>query len=290
MFCRLALLLCLGMILDGCSSSTANPGESAPSGTAVDGAAEATPEPVVGPSPSPDAAVEAAPEQMMPPPLPPGDAASSAETAAPPPDAATDSAEPVGPVLTYKDFTCSWVLGITTTGEWYRAGFENVVDNARWQVTPIEMGHLEKWADPNNPIWNSAIQSPCTMNSKTPDRIVYTAVKYEWTTVDQFLPAYIAVINNIKTKYPSVKRVDLMTYERAPGDMECAGANRPLDSWIRPVQDQAAAMTAAMFPGFVFILPKWEVKSCADFGLCPHLSGAANALEAKTIGEYFLAN
>jgi len=193
-------------------------------------------------------------------------------------------------VLTYKDFACSWVLGITTTGEWYRAGFEKVVDDARWQVTHVEMGHLEKWADPANPIWNSPIESPCTMNSKTPDRIVYSAVKYEWTTVDQFLPAYIAVINNIKTKYPSVKHVDLMTYERAPGDMECKGANRPYYSWIRPAQDQVAAMVQAMFPDFVTILPKWEVQSCADFGLCPHLSGAANAFEAKTIGEYMLAH
>ena len=30
--------------------------------------------------------------------------------------------------LSSKDFVCSWVLGITTTGEWYRAGFEKVVD------------------------------------------------------------------------------------------------------------------------------------------------------------------
>src|SRR5260370_26125667 len=152
------------------------------------------------------------------------------------------------------------------------------------------MGHLEKWADPANPIWNSPIESPCTMNSKTPDRIVYSAVKYEWTTVDQVVPEDIAVINNIKTKYPSVKHVDLMTYERAPGDMECKGANRPYYSWIRPAQDQVAATVQAMFPDFVTILPKWEVQSCADFGLCPHLSGAANAFEAKTIGEYMLAH
>jgi len=280
MLYRATLLQCLGLILAGCSTSMVNPGE--------------------GTSPGPDkptidaAASEAAPEATAPPPSPPMDADAPQETAPQATvDAAVDSSAPpgpIGPLPTAKDFTCSWVLGITTTGEWYRAGFETVVDNARWQVTPIEMGHLEKWADPANPIWQSGIQSPCTTNSKTPDRIVYMAVKYEWTTVEQFLPAYIAVINNIKTKYPSVKRVDLMTYARGPGDVECKGANRSNDSWIKPVQDQAAAMAAAMFPGFVFIAPKWEVKSCADFGLCPHISGAANQLLAKTIGEYFLMN
>jgi hypothetical protein len=70
--------------------------------------------------------------------------------------------------------------------------------------------------------------------------------------------------------------------------MECKGANRSGSSWIRPGQDEAIAMTVAMFPGFVFSTPKWEVKACSDFGLCPHISAAANADLAKTIGDYFL--
>lgn len=189
---------------------------------------------------------------------------------------------------TSKDFVCSWVLGITTTGEWYKAGFEKVVDDARWQVTPIEMGHLEKWADPNHEIWQSPITSACEKSSQQPDRIVFNATKYEWTTVEEFLPAYVAVVNNIKTKYPSVKRIDLITYGRAPGNMECVDANRPTYSYIKQAQDDAAAMVPAMFPGFVFVAPKWEHKSCSDFGLCPHVSAEANAVLAKTIGEYFL--
>jgi len=189
-----------------------------------------------------------------------------------------------------EDFVCSWILGITTTGEWYKAGFEKVVDDARWQLTAVEMGHLEKWADPQHEIWQSPVQSACTNGSKTPDRIVLNATKYEWTTVEEFLPAYVAVVNNIKTKYPSVKRIDLMTYGRAPGNMECVGANRPSYSYIKAAQDDAAAMLPGMFPGFVFVAPKWEHKACSDFGLCPHVSDAANATLAKTIGAYFLKN
>jgi hypothetical protein len=150
------------------------------------------------------------------------------------------------------------------------------------------MGHLEKWADPNHEIWQSPITSACEKNSKQPDRIVFNATKYEWTTVEEFLPAYVAVIDNIKTKYPSVKRIDLITYGRAPGNVECVGANRSSYSYIKAAQDDAAAMLPAMFPGFVFVAPKWEHKACSDFGLCPHVSAEANAVLAKTIGEYFL--
>ena len=279
MFYRVAPVACFALAVVACSTPmSSNNDASAPKTTGAGGAAapDASPE-TVTPVPVEDAA-------------PPADVVAATDTTAPSPDATGEAPGPEVASVNPQDFTCSWVIGITTTGQWYSAGFEKVVDDARWQNTHVEMGHLEKWADPANPIWNSPIVSPCAMNSKTPDRIVFCAVKYEWTTMEEFLPAYIAVINNIKTKYPSVKHVDLMTYERAPGDMECKGANRPTYSWIKPVQDEAAAMTAAMFPGFISICPKWEVKSCGDFGLCPHLSGAANALEAMTIGQYFLTH
>jgi hypothetical protein len=100
----------------------------------------------------------------------------------------------------------------------------------------------------------------------------------------------VAVVENIKTKYPSVKRIDLITYGRAPGNMECVGANRPSYSYIKAVQDEAAATIPGKYPGFVFVAPKWEHKSCSDFGLCPHVSVEANKTLAKTIGEYFLKN
>ena len=194
---------------------------------------------------------------------------------------------PVG--LRYKDFTCSWVLGIHTTYEWYAAGFEKIVDDARWQVSGIEAAQFS-WANANAGAWNSPITSPCTMNSRTPDRIVFTGVDSASTTVAEFLPQYVSVINIIKMKFPSVKRVDLMTLARAPGDMECKGANRSNSSWIKPAQDDAIAMTVAMFPGFVFATPKLEVKACSDFGLCPHINAAANALVAMENAQWFMDN
>src|SRR6266851_6653468 len=108
------------------------------------------------------------------------------------------------------DFVCSWVLGIHTTYEWFSAGFEKVVDDARWQVSGIEMAQFD-WKDPNSAVWASPITSPCATNSKTPDRIVFCGVDSVSTTVGQFLPEYLSVVNIIKTRFPSVKRIDLMT-------------------------------------------------------------------------------
>ena len=184
-------------------------------------------------------------------------------------------------------YTCSLILGIQTTHEWF-GGFEKVVDSARWELKSQDSAHIEKWADPANAVWSLATESACTQNADKPERIVFMGVNYDYTTVEQFLPKYLAVLNNIKTKYPTVKHVDVMTYTRGPGDKECVGANRSNDSYIKPAQDEAIAMLAAMFPDFVFPAPKWEVQSCADFTLCPHLTGTANALISKTIGAYFL--
>jgi hypothetical protein len=201
------------------------------------------------------------------------------------PDAAAEDAAAPGP------FVCSWVLGIHTTQEWFQAGFLNVVDPTRWEASGIESAQFG-WQDANSGLWTQAFSSAtsCAKNARTPDRIVFCGVDSASTTVAQFLPEYVKVVDNIKTKFPSVKRIDLMTLARAPGDKECIGANRSGSSYIKAAQDDAIAMTVAMYPGFVFSTPKWEVQSCADFGLCPHISLAANMILAKTLGTYFLTH
>jgi hypothetical protein len=199
-----------------------------------------------------------------------------------PVDAAPDGAESAS-------YTCSLILGILTTNEWF-GGFEKVVDNARWEIKYQDSAHLEKWADPNNAVWSLPITSPCAEHQNEPERIVFMGTNYDYDTVELFLPKYVAVLENIKTKYPTVRHVDVMTYTRGPGNKECVGAQRSNDSYIKPAQDEAIAQFAAMNPGVVFPAPKWETASCSDFGLCPHLNGPANAIISKTIGEYFLTH
>ncbi len=177
-------------------------------------------------------------------------------------------------------------MGIQTTNEWF-GKFEKIADAERWELMSEDSAHIEKWADPQSALWSLAKKSPCVVNAEMPDRIVFSATNYDYATVDEFLPKYLAVLNNIKAKYPSAKRIDLMTYTRAPGDTECKGANRSADSYIKPAQDDAASQAAAMFPGLVFTAPKWEVVSCSDFTLCPHLTNDGNLAIAATLATYY---
>jgi hypothetical protein len=189
----------------------------------------------------------------------------------------------LGPAYAY---ACNLVLGIQTTSEWYRE-FDDIADDARWEEMHQDSAHLEKWADPMHEVWALEKNSPCSEHPEQPDRVVFMGVNYDFTTVEEFLPLYVDVMNNIKAKYPSVQRVDVMTYTRAPNNMECVDADRPADSWIRPAQDEAIAKLVTMMPGFAYATPKWEVQSCDDFTLCPHLTGDANKIVGATLATYF---
>jgi hypothetical protein len=241
----------------------------------ADGGAAVAPDPAAPIASPRDAGVDTAAA-----PAPRADAGPVAADAVPP---RSDGAAPAA-------YSCNLVLGIATTHEWFTAGFEKVVDNARWEIVSQDSAHIEKWADPKNAVWSLPKTSACAANADAPDRIVFNATNYDYTTVAQFLPKYLAVIENIKNRYPSARRIDLMTYTRAPGNVQCTAADRPTYSYIKSAQDEAASMVVAMFPGFVFAAPRWEVKSCADFTLCPHLTGTANAAVARTIADHFLAN
>ena len=83
-----------------------------------------------------------------------------------------------------------------------------------------------------------------------------------------------------------IRRIELMTYVRAPGNMPCPG-NLSVKTYIKAAQDQSNEMVASAFPGLVFVAPKFEVRSCSDYSMPPHFTGAAAMAAAKTIGAYY---
>jgi hypothetical protein len=225
-------------------------------------------------------ALDAGPVPTAPPDAAPVDVASLA-------DVAPASAEP--PATAPDAYACTLVLGVKETGEWFNAGFESIVENARWEVVPIHDGYLELWAEPNNAMWSVAPQSPCAKGATTPDRVIFSSSNYVYSTTDEFAPKYMGVIENIKAHYPTVKRVDLMTLVRAPGNTPCPG-NLTEKTWIRPAEDESIQMMTRAYPGFVFASPRFEVRSCADFAMPPHFTGPAAMAVAKVIGAYYLAH
>ena len=49
-------------------------------------------------------------------------------------------------------FTCTLVIGILATSQWWNAGFTKLVNGAKWELIWVHSGFVELWANPNDPI------------------------------------------------------------------------------------------------------------------------------------------
>jgi hypothetical protein len=184
-------------------------------------------------------------------------------------------------------YTCTLVIGITATQEWYDAGFESVVDNSKWELIYVHSGFVELWANAKDPVWSAAVLSPCAQNASNPDRVIFVALNFDFNTLDQWLPPITAAVKNLQAKYQSAKRIELMTFIRAPADQPCAQAPAKR-STITPAQDDAMAMVAAVNPGLVVVAPKFEAKTCDEFtSNPPHPTTAGASAWANMVGAYY---
>jgi hypothetical protein len=185
------------------------------------------------------------------------------------------------------DYTCTLLFGINATEEWFSAGFETMVDNARWELVRVHSGFVDLWANPSSELWNTGPTSACAANAKTPDRIIFVGLRFEWTEKAQWVQALTAVVKNLKAKYPSAKQIELATFVRAPGNKPC-GSRPAYRSTIHPSQDEAIAEVVATEPSFLSASPRFEVDACSDFsGNPPHFSAAGTKVVAKKIAEHY---
>jgi hypothetical protein len=179
------------------------------------------------------------------------------------------------------------MIGILATEEWYDAGFETMVDNSKWELIYVHSGFVELWANPQDPVWSTATMSPCAQNPTKPDRVIFVALNFDFTTLAEWLPPVTASVKNLIAKYPSAKRIELMSFIRAPGDNACSQAPAKR-STITPAQDDAMAMVAAANPGLVFVAPKFEAKTCGEFSSNPpHPSPTGATAWAKMMADAY---
>jgi hypothetical protein len=227
---------------------------------------------------------------VMPPPGPGPDTSappvtSDADTPpTPSPDAGTP---PITGDPETQSYTCTLIIGINATQEWYSKGFESMVDNGKWELIKVHSGFVELWADPKNGVWGTGPSSPCAQNAGNPDRVIFIALNFDTTMLDQWVPPLTAVVKNLKMKYPGVKRIELGTFVRAPGNKPCpqAPAKR---STIAQAEDDAIAMVAAANPDLVRVHPKFEAKTCGEFsGNPPHPSASGGAAWAKLYADHY---
>ncbi len=124
--------------------------------------------------------------------------------------------------------------------------------------------------------------SPCVERSDHPDRVVFTGVQWVWKTREAWQEGLSAVVTNIRARYPGVKRIDLLTMLRGPGNRTC-GSEMTV---VAPYVDEAVATVAAKFPGLVVAAPKVEVQSCDVFTKGgPHFTDAGMSAVARLYRE-----
>jgi len=187
-------------------------------------------------------------------------------------------------------FVCNQLTGGKLTEEWFIAGFEKVVDNARWQVKWREDAYVEVWADAQSSFWTAQVDSTCANSSSAPDRLVFGAVSFKYKTQAEWRTGVTQAVNNFKARWPSLKRMDLVTQIRGPHNMLCPTAPIAGETIAVPTeQDAGLADVAAAFPGFVFVGPKVEAHSCSEFqGGGPHLTAAGNMANVSVLSDYFV--
>jgi hypothetical protein len=207
-------------------------------------------------------------------------------------------------------FSCSLVAGLLTTGEWYNAGFENDgVDGTKWEGKFQHYGYIDIWAQdpPAGFSWNAPISSPCTTNSTTPDRVIWVAFSWELAyMVDVYVAKTVLAVKQFQKYYPSMKRMDLMTLIRCPGDEVTLPSGKmcnpnaaipPIagvtdhnagqqDCYVNKEVDQALDMVAAKFPGLVYIGKKFYSPACKNPVDGAHL-GSNNTQVAKDVATWY---
>ncbi len=187
-------------------------------------------------------------------------------------------------------YVCNQVMGVSVTGEWFAGGFESFVDDGHWQGMTLSHAYVDLWADSTNTVWGTPLVSPCTKNSSDPDRILFTGCNWDYKTAAEWTQALTAVVGNLKGKYPSVKRIDLLTMIRAPGNKLCEGALNN-EAIVAPYIDEAMANVAAAFPDLVVVAPKFEAPNCDVFVLGgPHFTPDGAAVLGQIFGAYYNHN
>jgi len=196
-------------------------------------------------------------------------------------------------------FTCNLVIGNSTTQQWFDGGFltHAGIDPTRWELFWVAHHYIDSWADPNDTGWTTALDMghACVKGSTTPDRVIFIVT---------YAPPYPAeatyetdttkIVNNIVAKYAGVKRVEIMTLVRSPGNVETACSSKANNEQsIPPAEDQGIAAVAAnpAFAGLVFASPPFYVTSCSDFltDAPQYTTGGATDI-ANVYGAYYAAH
>jgi hypothetical protein len=152
--------------------------------------------------------------------------------------------------------------------QWFNGGFLTYpgIDPTRWELIMVAHHYTDAWAVPGDPAWDTPVSHACAQNSTTPDRIAFMATQWSENTAAEWEADFAGIIKNIQTKWPNVKRIELMPSTSTPGDVPCPGTGAEASETTIPAYGYAAIdAMPAKYPGLVFSTPHFEVTKCSDF-------------------------
>jgi hypothetical protein len=183
------------------------------------------------------------------------------------------------------DFVCTELIGLWVASQWWDT-FEKGVDGNKWEFMFQHHGYLEMFADPASPYWSNAVSSKCTMSAAMPDRVVFLPFSLSLNTMDEWVTNLTQVVETMKGKFPGVKRIEVMTTLRSPGNMPCANDTDP-NTVVAPYVDQAIQTVADASGGLVTVGPKIELASCSWWAGGTDLTGAGNTGAGQLLAAYY---
>ncbi len=189
-------------------------------------------------------------------------------------------------------FACSQLTGPNVAGEWFAAGFEAAVGGAKWQVKAPHHSFVEDWANPNHDVWRDSdcqgTYSECETKSRCddamPDRVLFVTQQGDYmntpqTTWESLIKSALATF---KAKYQGLKRVELLTFVRAPNGQDCGG-----ETTISPQLDAAQKAVAEASAGFVTVGPHLTASACSTFSGPPHMTAQGNMEIAQQLAQHY---
>jgi len=182
-------------------------------------------------------------------------------------------------------FACSEMIGLWVMSQWWST-FESGVDNAAWQYIFVHHGYLEQWADPASPYWATKTISPCAANPEGPDRVIFLPFSLTLKTGPEWQAQLSKVVDLIKTKFKSVKRIEFITTLRSPGNQPCPNDNDP-NVVVPAYVDQAIQNVADASGGVVTVGPKIEVADCKWWTGGTDLTGEGNTGVGRLYVAYY---
>jgi hypothetical protein len=199
---------------------------------------------------------------------------------------------------TADSFACTLFVGNSTTQQFFDGGFLDYpgIDASKWELLWKADHYIDLWANPMDDAWNTPLDQghACAASGTSgtmPDRVIFVVTRWPPEPESYYTTNLTSIVKIIQGKYPTVKRIDVMTLIRAPGNKGCDGTES--EQTIPLAEDQGVSATAGAFPGLVFSVPAQYVPQCADFvsATAPQYSPTPGAGDvAKVYGQYFVTN